>query len=185
MGVAGVSNCVVQRRRDQEGKTDHDSDVGPIVQQRLETTEQFDRLPGQGGFLNLESLPAQGSGHPPRTVCEQMDAGHSYTSIVSLSIMSDASATLYQLTAPVDVPAALDRQEIDYLTVQADRLLVIFRKAVINIEIWEGTLETTRRATIDVLDTAPGSAGTEDQLIDQFLEQLETATGTEWRDLSS
>ncbi|WP_141551735.1 hypothetical protein [Natrinema sp. CBA1119] len=99
--------------------------------------------------------------------------------------MSDASATLYQLTAPVDVPAALDRQEIDYLTVQADRLLVIFRKAVINIEIWEGTLETTRRATIDVLDTAPGSAGTEDQLIDQFLEQLETATGTEWRDLSS
>lgn len=99
--------------------------------------------------------------------------------------MSDAPPTLYQLTPPVDLPAALDRQEIEYLTVQADRLLVIFRKAVINIEVREGTLETTRRVMIDMLDTAPRSTGTDDQLIDQFLEQLETATGTEWRDLSS
>ncbi|WP_339106314.1 hypothetical protein [Haloterrigena salinisoli] len=99
--------------------------------------------------------------------------------------MSDAPTTVYQLMPPVDLPAALDRQEIDYLTVQADRLFVIFRKAIINIEIREGTLETTRRIMIDVLDTAPRSAGTEDQLIDKFLEQLETATGTEWRDLSS
>lgn len=77
--------------------------------------------------VEINVAPAQGL--LQHNHCEWVDAGHSYTSIVSLSVMSDAPPTLYQLTPPVNLPAALDQQEIDYLTVQTDRLLVIFRKA--------------------------------------------------------
>ncbi|MDS0476856.1 hypothetical protein [Natrinema sp. 1APR25-10V2] len=99
--------------------------------------------------------------------------------------MSDAPYASYRLTPPVDVPAALDQLEIDYLTVRMDRLLVIFRNAVLNIEIGEKTLGAAEQVTIDVLDAAPQSADTEKQLVNQFLDQLETVTETAWSQSSA
>ncbi|MFC4438594.1 MULTISPECIES: hypothetical protein [Natrialbaceae] len=92
-------------------------------------------------------------------------------------------AAAYHLTSPVDFRAALDLLEFDHLIVDTERMLVIFRSAVLNIEVDEGDLKTAERVSIEVLDALPQSAEAGTTLTERFLERLETATGTEWVEL--
>lgn len=92
-------------------------------------------------------------------------------------------AAAYHLTSPVDFRAALDLLGFDHLIVDAERMLVIFRNAVLNIEMDEGDLKTAEQVSIEVLDALPQSAETGSILMERFLEHLETATGTDWVEL--
>ncbi|TYL35817.1 hypothetical protein CV102_25810, partial [Natronococcus pandeyae] len=92
-------------------------------------------------------------------------------------------STAYQLTPPVDFRAAVDLLGDDHLIVDSERMLVIFRKGVLNLEVVEGDLESAEQVTIKVLDSSPQAGETENTLVERFLEQVKTTTETDWAEV--
>lgn len=70
-------------------------------------------------------------------------------------------AAAYHLTPTVDFRAAIDLLGDDHLIVAPDRMLVIFRNAVLNIEVDKRDLKTAEQIAIEVLNgpTRPAQSG--------------------------
>ncbi|WP_306061128.1 hypothetical protein [Natronococcus wangiae] len=94
--------------------------------------------------------------------------------------MRDGPSASYQLTSPIDFRAALDLLGSDHLIVDATRMFIIFRNAVLDIKVKEGDLKTAELIAIEVLDSPPRSAEGGITLLERFLENLEATTGTDW-----
>lgn len=93
--------------------------------------------------------------------------------------------TSYRLTPPGDIRSALEVMEFDHLIVDTARTLVIFRNAVLNLEVRHGTLATAEQVRIEVLDSPAQPTDATDTFDDQFLEQLAAVTESDWREITS
>jgi hypothetical protein len=95
----------------------------------------------------------------------------------------DESSTVYQLMTPIDLRSAVDLLGDDHLIVNPERMLIIFRDTVLNLEVVEGDLESAEQVTIEALDSPPQAEETENARVEQFLEQVKTTTETDWTEV--
>lgn len=90
----------------------------------------------------------------------------------------------FVFSSPVDITAALDRQDIQFLDVHDRRALVIFAGSILNLTTEDGSLTELERVEITVYDlptdrTHSSNSETEAaiELIEDFTTQL-SPTGT-------
>lgn len=82
---------------------------------------------------------------------------------------------------PVDLPAALDRLSVQFLSVGDARAIVIFSGAILNVESRDGPLTRVTDAEITVYDLPRDVGIDEDEttvalnLVERFVVQLTTA----------
>lgn len=92
-------------------------------------------------------------------------------------VTDEQTLARYRFTSEVDLPETFTAPDIEYLDVSATRVIVIYTRALINIEIVDGRSNNVRTLEIEVLDYPP-KAGGENQtnLIERVIKRISTIT---------
>lgn len=95
---------------------------------------------------------------------------------------ADVTAT-YTFTERVNILAALETAGIEYLDVNAERVIVIYSGGVFQFETDEGDLTSTSTIVLTLYDTPPErdeSVEATRSLLEQLFDRVATATDTSY-----
>ncbi|ELY38906.1 hypothetical protein [Natronorubrum tibetense] len=97
----------------------------------------------------------------------------------------------YSFPSPIDVTAVLERLGIQFLDVNERRAIVIFDRAILNLEARNGRLTALERVAITVYDIPldddreiESESEAAIELVEDFREQLSSTVGTSTENLA-
>ncbi|KDE55350.1 hypothetical protein EL22_25150 [Halostagnicola sp. A56] len=99
-------------------------------------------------------------------------------------VTDDQTLARYRFTSEVDLPETFTALDIEYLDVSATRVIVIYTRAVLNIEIADGQLNNARTLEIEVLDYPPKAGGDNPtNLITRIIKRISDITESDYQQL--
>ena len=91
----------------------------------------------------------------------------------------------YRFTPNLDLSETLTALGVEYLDVSATRVIVIYTRAIINIEIADGRLDNARILEIEVLDHPPKAGGDNPtELITMLVKRISTTADSDYQQIS-
>ncbi|SFT04858.1 hypothetical protein SAMN04488556_4096 [Halostagnicola kamekurae] len=91
----------------------------------------------------------------------------------------------YRFTPNLDLPETFTALGIEYLDVSPTRVIVIYTRAIINIEIADGRLDNARALDIEVLDHPPKAGGDNPtELITMVAKRMSTTADSDYQQIS-
>ena len=91
----------------------------------------------------------------------------------------------YQFSPNLDLPETLTVLGVEYLDVSATRMIVIYTRAIVNIEIADGRLDNARTLEIEVLDHPPKAGGDDvTELITMVVKRISAAAESDYQQIS-
>lgn len=88
----------------------------------------------------------------------------------------------YQFDQPIDILTMLDTLGIEHLEVSDERTIIIYDRAIIDIEVADGRLQTAQAVIVDVFEPSPDMDADADPLplIESLIEEIATNTESDW-----
>ena len=87
----------------------------------------------------------------------------------------------YELASAVDLFAAIDRSGIEYLDVTAQRVMVIYNQAILDLQTPEDDLSAVPRFTVEMIAPPVRDNQTDSvALIERFVDEVASWVESEW-----
>lgn len=87
----------------------------------------------------------------------------------------------YQFNQPIDILTTLDTVGIEHLEVSNERTIIIYDRAIIDVEVTDGRLHTAWAIIVDVFEPPPDMNASADSLalVESLIEEITTTAASD------